>query len=683
MKRTEAAHDWSSLSTSSIRSGSSSGSGSASLPESQSNHSGQSDSGVDTASCHGRSQSVVSSIFSEAWKRGTQMEENTRVMKIATEAYKWHPNEYMAAVKNGQLLSARAYHGFWCMFSIEATSKSRLPFARSSKNNSSIKTVHCAPANLPSMCKWLKPLSHQRKHQSDAWPRSYKVNKTKCGLAPKTTTNAPFEIILSGCITAWRLHHLMSQEGLKDHQVSITRRLPPCYSTLHLRGCCPMHIDMASLVTFTGTLVTSIMFTYCILVNMPSYSTIAVYIYNILSYVLYKYTKYSIHILSIMSIHLITYIFILRTLTLLTTSHTWATHTQTGERCFARSDDLSEIGESFCLRSSRSNKLSIIKYFIWTGGGTSPALPLLLHLPLPSLAHPPPPPLPPGNLCSPLKRSPSGSSTPFTGSSGWGGRKPPPATPQKASSIKSNSSAEYQESRRNLLSKFAPHSPSKDPSSSPAGPPAPPKPGKLNLANLALQAKVGQVGQQRQSTADFPSLPAECAVAYFPPPPLPSDGHVGAPKVAVVNPQPKVPPAPPGPPPPATINSSWGKGSLKKAPPPMLQRNQPSPPPKLPLPTSPPKGNGNNGAPQPGNFMDDLNRTLKRKSVSRQGSLSSSRLSGPKLEPAAGTMDDMELALPPPPPELLSGGNISGYATLRRGPPPAPPKRGGNTKLTH
>ncbi|TMS11557.1 Ras-associated and pleckstrin homology domains-containing protein 1 [Larimichthys crocea] len=37
--------------------------------ESQSNHSGHSDSGVDTGSSHGRSQSVVSSIFSEAWKR--------------------------------------------------------------------------------------------------------------------------------------------------------------------------------------------------------------------------------------------------------------------------------------------------------------------------------------------------------------------------------------------------------------------------------------------------------------------------------------------------------------------------------------------------------------------------------------------------------------------------------------
>uniref|UniRef100_A0A6Q2WYN9 Ras association (RalGDS/AF-6) and pleckstrin homology domains 1b n=1 Tax=Esox lucius TaxID=8010 RepID=A0A6Q2WYN9_ESOLU len=70
MKRTEAAYDWSSLSSSSIKSGSSS----SSLPESQSNHS-SSDSGVgvsETLSGHVRSQSQVSSIFSEAWKRGTQ-----------------------------------------------------------------------------------------------------------------------------------------------------------------------------------------------------------------------------------------------------------------------------------------------------------------------------------------------------------------------------------------------------------------------------------------------------------------------------------------------------------------------------------------------------------------------------------------------------------------------------------
>ncbi|KAM4698629.1 ras-associated and pleckstrin homology domains-containing protein 1 [Rhinophrynus dorsalis] len=77
LKRTEAAYDWTSLSSSSMKSGSSSNS----LPESQSNHSNQSDSGVsDTqATCHVRSQSIVSSIFSEAWKRGTQLEESSKV----------------------------------------------------------------------------------------------------------------------------------------------------------------------------------------------------------------------------------------------------------------------------------------------------------------------------------------------------------------------------------------------------------------------------------------------------------------------------------------------------------------------------------------------------------------------------------------------------------------------------
>uniref|UniRef100_A0A9J8A4V3 Ras association (RalGDS/AF-6) and pleckstrin homology domains 1b n=1 Tax=Cyprinus carpio carpio TaxID=630221 RepID=A0A9J8A4V3_CYPCA len=76
MKRTEAAYDWSSLSSTSIKSGTSS----VSIPESQS-HSSQADSGMSdgTSSSHARSQSVVSSIFSEAWKRGTQIEESTRV----------------------------------------------------------------------------------------------------------------------------------------------------------------------------------------------------------------------------------------------------------------------------------------------------------------------------------------------------------------------------------------------------------------------------------------------------------------------------------------------------------------------------------------------------------------------------------------------------------------------------
>uniref|UniRef100_A0AAY4B5Q3 Ras association (RalGDS/AF-6) and pleckstrin homology domains 1b n=1 Tax=Denticeps clupeoides TaxID=299321 RepID=A0AAY4B5Q3_9TELE len=85
-KRAEAAYDWSSLSSSSMKSGSSS----SSLPESQSNHSSQSDSGVSetTSSGHVRSQSAVSSIFSEAWKRGTQIEENTK----PTNSPNTHPN---------------------------------------------------------------------------------------------------------------------------------------------------------------------------------------------------------------------------------------------------------------------------------------------------------------------------------------------------------------------------------------------------------------------------------------------------------------------------------------------------------------------------------------------------------------------------------------------------------------
>ncbi|KAM6268619.1 ras-associated and pleckstrin homology domains-containing protein 1 isoform 4-T4 [Porphyrio hochstetteri] len=78
LKRTESAYDWTSLSSSSIKSGSSS----SSLPESQSNHSNQSDSGVsDTQPAgHVRSQSIVSSMFSEAWKRGTQLEESSKVL---------------------------------------------------------------------------------------------------------------------------------------------------------------------------------------------------------------------------------------------------------------------------------------------------------------------------------------------------------------------------------------------------------------------------------------------------------------------------------------------------------------------------------------------------------------------------------------------------------------------------
>uniref|UniRef100_A0A8C7W4V7 Ras association (RalGDS/AF-6) and pleckstrin homology domains 1b n=1 Tax=Oncorhynchus mykiss TaxID=8022 RepID=A0A8C7W4V7_ONCMY len=588
MKRTEAAYDWSSLSTSSIRSGSSSGS--ASLPESQSNHSGQSDSGVDTASSHGRSQSVVSSIFSEAWKRGTQMEENTRQLSVQTPPFPPPPpqQQYSPAAAPPTALPKTFSPGFLLHHGAQ---KPPYPVSPLPPTPPAAPTPPPPPPPPVSMKKQHSlQIGHTPNQPPPTFPKQHSLSKPPplSFMAPPTTTSLVKQMAGQFPGSTLSTNHTESPKApLSPPAVKAKPRWQPGGGQAQQQAPEFPPPPSESSLPFPPP-------------PPPPPAPV-----------------------------------------------------------------------------------------------TGPAPPAPPPPPITG-PTPPPPPLPPGNLGSPLKRSPLGSSTSSSGSSVWGGKKPLPATPQKASSIKSNSSAEYQESRRNLLSKFASQSsspstfpsspavplgsfPSKDPS--PAGPAAPPKPGKLNLANLALQAKVGQ---QRQSTADFPPPPP--AFDLFPPPPLPSDGHVGAPKVAVVNPQPKVPPAPPGPPPPATINSSWGKGSLKKAPPPTLQRNQPSPPALSPppkLPTSPPNGNGNNGVPQPGNFMDDLNRTLKRKSVSRQGSLSSSRLSGPNLEPAAGTMDDMELALPPPPPELLSGGNVSGYATLRRGPPPAPPKRGGNTKLTH
>ncbi|XP_062861701.1 ras-associated and pleckstrin homology domains-containing protein 1a isoform X2 [Trichomycterus rosablanca] len=327
-----------------------------------------------------------------------------------------------------------------------------------------------------------------------------------------------------------------------------------------------------------------------------------------------------------------------------------------------------------------------------------------------SLGFPPPPPLlqetspPSSKVGSPLKKSPSTSSNLSAGSAG---KKPPP-TPQRNSSIKSNSSIEYQESKKveDLVSMFAqpgqPTSSSVSTPSSTTGSPskdsstvlrASTKPGKINLANLplALQGKPSH----GQPNSDFPSPPFECDFPPPPPdsellpPPPPMEMHTGAPKVAVVNPQPQLP----------SNITTWKQSSLKKTAPPTMHRRSSgtpeplalSPPPQqVPLtpfnsqipPTSPKA----NLSMQP-NFLEDLNRTLKRKSMSRHASLPSSRISA-KLEPVV-TMDDM--ALPPPPPELLlgqqnkggyTGANISGYATLRRGPPPAPPKRDQNTKLT-
>ncbi|KAL7385383.1 hypothetical protein ABVT39_020963 [Epinephelus coioides] len=367
------------------------------------------------------------------------------------------------------------------------------------------------------------------------------------------------------------------------------------------------------------------------------------------------------------------------------------------------------------------------------------------------------PPPPSSKTGSPIKKSPSASST------GSMKRGPPPA-PQRASSIRS-SSGETQDERpkkvESLVSKFgqapqtgtssssssATGSPSKDSSTLPA---PLPKPGKLNLANLPLALQGLQTGQHHQPV-EFPSPPPPPPPSQpthldspdyfppppsdfelFPPPPHPSEFH-HPPKVAVVNPQPQMQP-PQQSATPSLSSSSWKQGSLKKgavlpptlnrrtsnttpydnttsmplSPPPLSQ----TPPPSLvsyssssPVPPTSPKSPGPSSLALKPHFLEDLNRTLKRKSVSRHGSLTSSHLiSSSKMEPV-GTMDDMALR-PPPPPELLQQqqqgvrghshtlsrhhthshstkhANISGYATLRRGPPPAPPKRDQSTKLS-
>uniref|UniRef100_A0A8D0AEW0 Ras association (RalGDS/AF-6) and pleckstrin homology domains 1b n=1 Tax=Sander lucioperca TaxID=283035 RepID=A0A8D0AEW0_SANLU len=620
MKRTEAAYDWSSLSTSSIRSGSSS----ASIHESQSNHSGHSDSGVDTGSSHGRSQSVVSSIFSEAWKRGTQIEESSKCQpssRLLLHRRRRHPKHSPQALSlilppNPCHLSphfllphlllpwaARPHHHLHPLLHLHPL-----------KKQFSLQTGHISGHPPPTLPKQ-HSLSKQTPYSTGAAPTMSLVKQLASQFpgAPSQVANhtespkAPLSPPAVKTKPKWQPgggQQLQSPEfppPPPDSNIGFPAPPPPPPPPAPVTGPTPPPPPPPPPPPVTGPTPPP--------PPPPPPPPVT--------------------------------------------------------------------------------------------GPTPPPPPPPPPAPVTG-PTPPPPPLPPGNLGSPLRRSPSGSSN-------FVGKKPPP-TPQRNTSVKFNASTSYEESRRNLFSKFAPQnnaassspcptasstgSPSKDPS---AGPPAPPKPGKLNLANLpmALQAKVSQV---KQTGGGFPTPPHECA--YFPPPPpaselfpppLPpgSDTHSGGPpRVAVVNPQPQAPP----PPPPVCLvsNSSWGKSSLKKTPPPTLVRRNnttPEPPPLSPPPPTSPKGSSG----QP-NFLEDLNRTLKRKSVGRQSSLNSAGLMD-KLDPA-GTMDDM--ALPPPPPELLldqgkqsnggnggyMSGNISGYATLRRGPPPAPPKRGDTTKLT-
>ncbi|XP_031437515.1 ras-associated and pleckstrin homology domains-containing protein 1a isoform X2 [Clupea harengus] len=898
MKRTEAAYDWSSLSSSSIKSGSSS----SSLPESQSNHSSQSDSGVSegTSSGHVRSQSAVSSIFSEAWKRGNQIEETTKVrMEPARASYPLQlpalshhtlphshhtlphshhtlPHSHTrssysggATVESPQsspsppspppppppppAMANQAYHSPPTTFTKYST-LARLQSTSGSQPASQYKQ------QIPMM----QQLSMMQQHQLSMMPPTPPPQSIKPHMAANMAANMvqqqqqqqqpppppppppPPMPAPGSAMAVLRLgppspgvpefvpppphcQQVLPPPPVQSH-LQANGMLPPPpaeqpkYPALTTNGLQqflaqkfpnmsydftppvddldsppppppppmspPPGPPLAPPKTFSGCFTPQTSLKLAGSMVSPVSPTPA--------QMKKQHSLSAVHSPS-------------QPPPTLPKQHSFATKVPPLSSAplspTPGSSLVKQIVNQFPGSTSpgQSGPLSppVVKAKPrWQPG--QPAQPQSPEFPPPppestlDFPLPPPPPLDPTPLAtplpsgksggSPIKKSPSTSSNSSTGSTG----KRPPPTPQRNSSIRSNSSVEYQESKKveDLVSMFAqPSQASSNPApasnslSTPASasgspskePRAPPKPGKINLANLplALQGKSGQgPGQYRQSSSDFPSPPPE--FDYFPPPPpdsellppppLPVEMHTGAPKVAVVNPQPQLHHAHshshhhPG-----TGNAnttSWKSSSLKKAPPPTMHRRSSGPPDPLVLspppqqmplqpfapiplqpfappcsiplqpfvppcsiplqpfvppcsiplqpyahpvaipphsshipPTSPKSTPLVNFQP---NFLEDLNRTLKRKSISRQGSLTSSRISA-KLDPLAPmtTMDDM--ALPPPPPELMldhprkgggggSGGymssNISGYATLRKGPKPAPPKRDQNTKLT-
>uniref|UniRef100_A0A8C2FXV6 Wu:fj59g11 n=1 Tax=Cyprinus carpio TaxID=7962 RepID=A0A8C2FXV6_CYPCA len=666
MRRTEAAHDWSSLSSSSIKSGSSS----SSLPESQSNHSSQSDSGVSeiTSSGHVRSQSVVSSIFSEAWKRGNQADEPKVTVEELYYSYSGvspvSPSSPPSPPPPPPLPNP-THHSTPVMFTKYST-LARLQNISQAPNHYKQTPLLAAqqqpmPPTPPPQC--LKP---EMNNMADT-----------ASSPPPPPPPPPPEMPLPGSAMAVLKHAPLNPQYAALPPPEEDQLPPPPH--LHSNGYLPPPPPPEQLK------------------YPPPLST-----NGLQQFLAQKFPN-------------MTYDFSpvqqdeeppppppvcfspppqQSGPPAPPKTFTGGFPPQTAPKPAHGISPISPVPPSLSPTPPATMKK---QQSLSSAQPLSPEFPppppeSTLEFPPPPAPSPPPAPQPSGKIGSPIKKSPSTSSNSSTGS---GGKKPPPS-PHRNSSMKSTSSVEYQESKKveDLVSMFAQtRSPSKDSS---AGPRAPLKPGKINLANLPL-ALQGKPGQYQQSSSDFPSPPPECDFPppppdseLLPPPPLPSELHTGAPKVAVVNPQPQHS---------SSTTSSRKQSSLKKMPPPTMHRRSSGPPEPLalsPPPQQMPLSSFNSQIPptspkaslsvQP-NFLEDLNRTLKRKSMTRHGSLTSSRISG-KLEPVT-TMDDM--ALPPPPPELLLGqqkkggymsANISGYATLRRGPPPAPPKRDQNTKLT-
>ncbi|NWV41242.1 RAPH1 protein, partial [Grantiella picta] len=692
LKRTESAYDWTSLSSSSIKSGSSS----SSLPESQSNHSNQSDSGVsDTQPAgHIRSQSIVSSMFSEAWKRGTQLEESSKATLLqcfgdeaglrsscGQVAAKWQ-NFPACPLRNSLLppchpwlislsTQRRTEHAVAQQGDdIDAGSPGRRPVVlavshclphRSNKAGVFSPTASfgadlaplifaASPPSLPHPLAWSRLVSVQPNIIQAAVASSLPPPPPPVPAPPPP--QAPPKPVTAA---------LPPQPSGKAASPGVTHVTPPVTAPL------PPAIKKQPSVTSPPVPP---------LPPVPPGPTPPATFPKQQSFSVKPPPSPQSPVPSVVK-------------------QIVSQFPPPPTPPVTEPQPLKPLPLSVAPQSPPAVKA---KPKWQPAAAPSPDFPP--PPPESSLVFPPPPPSPASSAGSPPPDK-SGSPVKKAGkTSSPGGKKPPP-TPQRNSSIKSTSSAEYHESKRpsvdRLVSKFA-HSPepSGSPSKESSPPPAPPKPGKLNLSGVSLPIVLPQGGIPAKASApsssgkepvvEFPSPPSD---SDFPPPPpeidlppppveIPSvfSGST-SPKVAVVNPQPQ----------------AWSKPSVKKAPPPTRPKRNDStrltqaevaepPAPAAPqVPTSP----KSSLSVQPG-FLADLNRTLQRKSITRHGSLSSARMS--RTEPTT-TMDDM--ALPPPPPELLAdqqktssfgGSHISGYATLRRGPPPAPPKRDQNTKLS-
>uniref|UniRef100_A0AAY4B8B0 Uncharacterized protein n=1 Tax=Denticeps clupeoides TaxID=299321 RepID=A0AAY4B8B0_9TELE len=683
-KRAEAAYDWSSLSSSSMKSGSSS----SSLPESQSNHSSQSDSGVSetTSSGHVRSQSAVSSIFSEAWKRGTQIEENTKVKKRSLPSFPPSP----PSCHSVPLLTTRSSYSGGGMSPQSSPSPPSPPPPPPPPPPLPSNAYHSPPTTFTkySTIARLQSSAHQYKqtpmmqHQQPPNPPPQSVKPLTGNVAvPAPPPPPPAQMPAPGSAMAVLKLGPPSPGPFTSPQ-SQQELLPPPPPEAHFQtnGILPPPppeqpkfpaLSTNGLQQFLAQKFPNMSYDFTSPVDdmdSPSPPPPAVSPLppqqvpgpplappNQPPPTLPKQHSFPAKAPSL---------------------STPISPTPSLVKQFANQfPGSTQSGYGDPSKAPLSPPVVKAKPK-WQPGGQPQSPEFPPPPPESSLDFPPPPPpaldavsppTPHAKTGSPMKKSPS------TSSFSTGSVKRPPPTPQRNSSIKSSPSVDYHDQTSTPSSSLStPASASGSPSKDPAGGPrAPPKPGKINLANLPL-ALQGKAAQYPQSSGDFPSPPSECD--YFPPPPPdsellpppPSDLQTGAPKVAVVNPQPQLSSI-------TSTTSSWKSNS-----------QNPVQPFSSSVPPTSPKGSLSL---QP-NFLEDLNRTLKRKSISRHGSLTSSRISA-KLEPVA-TMDDM--ALPPPPPELMldqpkrggrySNANISGYATLRRGPPPAPPKRDQNTKLT-